>query len=98
MAVMAASKKPGMFRSCSDAVGIGAVWVLTGAGILAFWVGFVWLVLSYPDVFVRGFIGIGMLLCCACFWKSTDSRAAKLVAAVLTVLVGYVAFSVLGVF
>ena len=86
-----------MFRSCSDAIGIGVVQTLMAAFVLAFWFGFVWLVLLYPGAFVRGFIGVSMLLGCTCFWKQSDSRLAKAVSVVLTALMGYVAFSVLGI-
>ena len=87
-----------MFRSYAEMARRIGVWSALGLFCLVFWVGIAWLVMSCPGVFVRGVIGIGLLLGCTCFWKQSDSRMAKAVSVVLTALVGYVAFSVLGVF
>ena len=86
-----------MFRTRRQAVETVAIWagLAVASGLL--WAGVLWLVLFHTDLIVRGFIGMGMLVGCASFWRASDTRRMKAVAACLTVLVGYVALSILGV-
>ena len=74
-----------------------SLWSGLAFACAAFWVGVIWLFIVHPGVVVRLFIGLGMLACAGMFWRQADSWQARVVSAILSVLVGGVALDILGV-